>query len=184
MPLPGSAAHGGQPADRIVDRDRATDQRVQLTVSSETAAPESTEPAPAPSASRGATGSTNSGAAHAVLLPQLPASVGGLWRIWHRRALGRAADCGASSGSVQSVARTMPDFQLQHPRDISSMTEANPGYPHGDLLANYTLRAKESRFRPIVGAVAVRLSERVLPLVFSAVAQPLSRCWCHCSGRR
>eukprot|EP01043_Picozoa_sp_COSAG02_P041820 COSAG02_NODE_3501_length_6648_cov_3.862269_3_plen_64_part_00 len=52
----------------------------------------------------------------------------------------------------------MPDFDVQHPLDISSTTEANPGYPHGDLLANYSLPARESRFRPIVGAVAVRLS--------------------------
>lgn len=64
----------------------------------------------------------------------------------------------------------MPDFQLQHPRDISSMTEANPGYPHGDILPNYTLRAKERRFRPIVGAVAVRLSEH--PLVFLCGCSP------------
>ena len=60
----------------------------------------------------------------------------------------------------------MPDFDVQHPLDISSTTEANPGYPHGDLLANYTMPARESRFRPIVGAVAVcrlRLAPSGLP---------------------
>jgi hypothetical protein len=57
----------------------------------------------------------------------------------------------------------MPDFDVQHPLDISSTTEANPGYPHGDILPNYTMPEKTERFRPIVGDVSVRTTHSTCP---------------------
>ena len=64
---------------------------------------------------------------------------------------------------TQRAGAAMPDFDVQHPLDISSTTEANPGYPHGDILPNYTILEKTERFRPIVGDVSVRTTHSTCP---------------------
>ena len=50
----------------------------------------------------------------------------------------------------------MPDFNIQHPLDISSTTEDMPRYPHLEVAGNYSMAAKSDRWKLQPGDPSVR----------------------------